>query len=165
RGKGSAIDMMLSFSQSGGAFAPPAWRWGSVRVRLVRAALLLRRIEGKSRHAGEKALAVRSLHLVLADHEAGRGRQRAAAGVLEAFARFEHRLFPDNAGAAHLLQPPQAVGDAPVTIAQLHGFGADILDPHVIGPDVMAIVGRGVLLEIEWLDRDFDLARCFGIHG
>src|SRR5205823_8488893 len=100
-GRGSAIDMMLSFSQSGGTFAAPAWRWGSVRT-----ALLLRRVEGKGRDAREEALAAASLHLVIADHEAGRGRQRAAAGVLEALARFEHRVFPNTAPAAHLHEPP-----------------------------------------------------------
>src|SRR5438270_1527377 len=159
RGGGSAIDMMLTFSREACWPLRPRAS-GSVRTRL-----LLRRIERKRRNAREKALAVPSLHLVIADHEAGRGRQRAGAGVLEALARFEHRLFPNDARAAHLLQPPQAVGNAPVTIAQLHGLGADILDPHVIGPDIMVIVGRGVLLEIEWLDRDFDRASGFGIHG
>src|SRR5437667_10536508 len=126
---------------------------------------LRRNIEGKGRDAREETLAAPGLHLVIADHEAGRRLQRAAAGVFEILARCEHRLLADDARPAHFLQAAEAVGDLPVTVTQLHGLGADILDAHVIGPDVTVVVGRGMLLEIKGPDRDFDRAGGFGIHG
>src|SRR3984893_4950940 len=132
--------------------------------RLAGATDLRRNIKGKGRDAGEKTLAAPGLHLVIADHEAGRRLQRAAAGVFEILARREHRLLADDPRAAHFLQTAEAVGNAPVTIAQLHGLGADIFDAHVIRPDVTVVVGRRILLEIEWPDRDFDRAGGFGIH-
>src|SRR5580692_6433867 len=132
--------------------------------RLAGATDLRRNIKGKGRDAGEKTLAAPGLHLVIADHEAGRRLQRAAAGVFEILARREHRLLADDPRAAHFLQTAEAVGNAPVTIAQLHGLGADIFDAHVIRPDVTVVVGRRILLEIEWPDRNFDRAGGFGIH-
>ena len=44
-------------------------------------------------------------HAVAAGHEAGRRRQRHAAGVFERLARLEHRLLADHARALDLLQP------------------------------------------------------------
>src|SRR5436305_12467434 len=134
--------------------------WGSVW-----AGLLLRRIEGKRRNPHEEILAAAGLHLVVADHKPGRGLERAAAGVFKALARLEHRLLAHNARAAHFLQPSEPVSNLPMAAPQLDGFGAAILDNHVIGPDVMVLVRRGVLVEIERPDRDFDRASGFGIHG
>ena len=47
-------------------------------------------------------------HAVAAGHEAGRRRQRHAAGVFERLARLEHRLLADHAGTAHLLAASHA---------------------------------------------------------
>src|SRR5712691_13299988 len=95
---------------------------------------LLRRVEGKGGNAHQEILAARRFHLVIADHEAGRRRERAAAGVFKALAGREDRLFADDARAADFLQTPETVGDPPMAVAQLHGFTAAILDPHVISP-------------------------------
>src|SRR5205823_4971562 len=81
RGKGSAIDIVLSFLPAAATW--PARRGtGSVEAqRLLRAARLHRRagaVERKGGNADEKALAAVRFHFVIADHETGRGRQRAA---------------------------------------------------------------------------------------
>src|SRR5207249_1041516 len=123
-------DIVLSFLPAAGP-CPPAGTRSVQPERLLRGAGPRRRggaVERKGRHAGEKALAAVGLHLVIADHEARRGRQRAAAGVFEAGAGRQDRLLADDARPAHLLQPAEAVDDLPVTVAQLHGLVAAILD-------------------------------------
>src|ERR1700730_7317862 len=72
---------------------------------------------------------------------------------------------PATPGPAPLWQPAEAVADPPMAAAQLHRLQPDIFDAHVIGPDVMAVGWRGVLVEIERPDRDFNRAGRFGIHG
>ena len=52
-------------------------------------------------------LARRRHHAVAADHEAGRRRQRHAAGVFERLARLEGRLLADHARPLDLLQPSE----------------------------------------------------------
>src|SRR5437016_1754558 len=117
--------------------------------------LLFRRdVEGKGRDVRQEMLAALRLHLVIADHEAGRGRQRAAAGVFNALARFEHRLLADNPRPAYFFEVPTAVGDPPMAIAQLYRLGAAVLDVDMVGPDVVAVGRRGMLFEVEWPDRD-----------
>src|ERR1044071_1338910 len=146
-------------------------RWGSGGATLdsgyvgsVQADGLLRRVEREGGDMDEEILAAFRLHLVVADHEARGGRERAATRVFEALARREHRLLADDTRTAHLLKPPEAVGDTPVALPQLHRLVPAILDLHVVGPDIVVIRGRGVLLEIERFHRDFDRAGGFGIH-
>src|SRR3954452_5111896 len=125
----------------------------------------LRRIEREGRNLHEEILAVPGFHLVIADHEPGRRRQRTTARVFEALARREHGLFADDAGTAHFLPTPETVGDLPMPPPQLHGFASGILDANVIGPDVMVVGRRGVLLEIERAHRNLDRSGGFRIHG
>src|SRR5215469_6629104 len=57
--------------------------------------LLMRAVERKSGNLNREAFAAPRLHLISADHDAGRGRQRCAAGVLEGFARTQNGLLTD----------------------------------------------------------------------
>src|SRR5262249_4531848 len=75
------------------------------------------------------------------------------------------RLLADNTCTPHFLHPPLTVGDLPVTVAQLDGFPAAVLDADVIGPDVMAFCRRGLVLEVKWLHGDGDRSGGFRIHG
>src|SRR5262245_45930429 len=86
---------------------------------LINRALALRGIEGESRNVDVELFAGRRHHSVGSRHETGRRRQRNAAGIFEILARLEHRLFPDHAGTAHLLQAAVRVGDAPMTCFEL----------------------------------------------
>src|SRR3954447_2182598 len=121
----------------------------------------LRRVEREGGNAHEEILAVSGFHFVIADHEAGRRRQRAAARVFETLARREHGLLADHAGTAHFLPAAETVGDLPMALPQLDGFVAAILDADVIGPDVMVLGWRGVLLQIERAHGDFDRSSRF----
>ena len=56
---------------------------------------------------------------------------------------------PTTPGPRTSCMLPAAVGDPPVAAAQLHGLAAAVLDPHVIGPDIMVVGRRGVLFEVE----------------
>ena len=56
-------------------------------------------IEREGGNGDREQLALLGLHLVGADHDAGRRRQRAAAGIGEGLARLQHRLLADHAGA------------------------------------------------------------------
>src|SRR6266516_4792095 len=92
-------------------------------------------------------------HGVAADHEAGRGRERDPAGVLERLPR-----------PAHLLEAAESVGDPPVAADQLHGLAAAVDDFDGIGPKVI-VVGRGRALAEELRrHRDLDAARGRSIH-
>src|SRR5215210_6813604 len=99
----------------------------------------LRRVEREGRDPNEEILAVSGFHFVIADHEAGRRRQRTAARVLEALAGREHGFLADHPRTAHFLPAAETVGDLPMPPPQLHGFVAGILDAYVIGPDVMVV--------------------------
>src|SRR5712691_11668542 len=135
------------------------------RPRSIEPRRLLRRVEGKGGNPHQEIFAARRFHLVIADHEPGRRRERAAAGVFEALAGREDRLFADDPRAADFLQTPETVGDPPMAVAQLHGLVAAVFNQHVIGADVLVLGGRGMLLQIERPDRDFDRAGDLGIHG
>jgi hypothetical protein len=70
-------------------------------------------------------------------------------------------LLADDTIAAHLLYLSAAVGDLPMPVAQLDGFLAAILDAHMVGPDIMVLDRRGLVLQIERLDRDLDRSGGF----
>src|SRR5271166_301605 len=101
----------------------------------------MRAVEREGRDADPEALAARRLHLIAADHDAGRGRQWGAACVFEALAWPENRLLADDTGAAHFLHMSVAVGDLPVAVAQLNRLLAPVLDANVVGPYV-SVLGR-----------------------
>src|SRR6185437_2821329 len=102
-------------------------------------------------------------HVIGADHEA-RGRvERRAGSVFKTLPRFEQRLLADHAGTVDVLRAAVAVGDVPGAAQQLHRLAPAILDPHAIGPDVVALLGLGLVLEVEGPDGDADMARGFRI--
>src|SRR6516164_5181844 len=127
------INFSLAVSRCAGGLLPPS--------RSVEPDRLMRAVEREGWNLDPEAVAARSLHLIAADHDAGRGRQRSAAGVLEAFAGAEDRLLTDNAGAAHFLHPSVAVGDLPMAVAKLDRFLASIFDADMVGPYV-TVFGR-----------------------
>src|SRR5437016_5847349 len=124
----------------------------------------MRAVERKGGDPDPEAVTAWGFHLIAADHDPGRRRQRGAAGVFETLAGSQHRLLPDDAGAPHLLHLPTAIGNLPVPIAQLHRLQAAVLDADMIGPDVTILGWRGLVLEVERLYRDFDRSRDFRIH-
>src|SRR5690242_15416911 len=121
-------------------------------------------VEREGGHRDVETLAGFGLHLVAADHDAGRRRQRRAAGVFEAVARLQHRLLADHAGAAHFLHAAERVGDPPMAVAQLHRLGPLVLDAHVVGPDIVRVRGRGLVFEEEGLDGDGDRPGRLAVH-
>src|SRR5579862_278580 len=102
------------------SFRPAVGCAGPLSV-LVEAPRFLRAVEGEGGNADEESLAGRRFHLIIADHKTRRRCERAGAGIFEALTRLQHRLFADNAWPAYLLQPAQRVGNAPMSVAQLHG--------------------------------------------
>src|ERR1700730_18733995 len=73
----------------------------------------VRTVERKCRHLDLEILAALAHHLVAAGHDARGGPQRHAAGIFEALARPEHRLFPDHAFAADLVPVARGVDEYP----------------------------------------------------
>src|SRR5664280_3376718 len=71
-----------------------------------------------------KMLARHRHHAVAAGHEAGRRRQRDPASIFKRLARLEGRFLADHARALDLLQPPESVGDAPMSRLELHRLGS-----------------------------------------
>src|SRR5215813_3890065 len=124
----------------------------------------MRAVEREGRYLNPKAITRSRLHLIAAYHNPRRRRQRSATGVLEAFARSEHRLLADDPRATHFLHPTMTVRDLPVTVAELDSFFPSVFDADVVGPNVMAFRRRGTLLEINWFHRDFDRSGGFRVH-
>src|SRR5690625_4396768 len=80
----------------------------------VEADVLVRAVEGKGRDVDPEALALIGLHFVATLHDsAGRG-QGAAAGIDEAGARLQDRLFAHHTRTLNLLRNALGVGDPPV---------------------------------------------------
>src|SRR5208282_1665379 len=100
----------------------------------------MRAVEREGRDADPEALTARRLHLIAADHDAGRGRQGGAAGIFEALAWPENRLLADDTRAAYFLHVSVAVGDLPMAVAQLDRLLAPVLDAHMVGPYVTVLV-------------------------
>src|SRR6516162_5584944 len=121
------INFSLAVSRCAGGLLPPS--------RSVEPDRLMRAVEREGWNLDPEAVAARRLHLIAADHDAGGGRQRSAAGILEALTRAE------DPRTAHFLHPPMAVGDLPVAVAELDRFLASVFDADVIGPYV-AILRR-----------------------
>src|SRR5512135_1263475 len=141
-------------AETGSAGAMPDRAHASVEAdRLVRA------IERESGDRHVEALARLGLHLVASDHDARGCGEGRAAGVFVGLAGLQDRLLADHSRAPDFLHPPHGIGDAPMPAPQLYGLAAVILDPHVIGPDVMIVRGRGLVLEIERLHDHLDRAR------
>src|SRR5437899_3863159 len=137
--------------------------WAPAR-RSIESDRLVRAVEREGGDPDPEAVTAPGFHLVAADHDPGRGRQRGAAGVFEAFAGSQYRLLADDASTPHLLHLAAVVGDLPVPIAQLHRLQAAILDTDMIGPHVTPFGRRGLVLEVERLYADFDRSRDFRIH-
>src|SRR5215813_3388600 len=95
--------------------------------RSVEANRLVGAIEREGRNANGEAVAAPRFHVIGADHDSRRRRQRRPARILEAFAGPENRLLADDARTAHLLHLAAVVGDPPVAAAQLDGFSAAVL--------------------------------------
>src|SRR5262249_26919530 len=91
-------------------------------------------------------------------------------GTFEILARLEHRFLAHHARAAHLLQAALRVGNAPMAGFELDGLAAEIGERDGIGPEEIAVLGRGTLGQEARGRRDLDLAghgtiRCLGgIH-
>src|SRR3954453_11231563 len=100
-----------------------------------------RDVERESGNSGREDFAPFRLHEIAAFHGAVRGREGASAGVGEAFARAEDRLFSDHAGAAPLLDEAVPVDDLPVPRAQLHPLLPCIDDFDGVGKEVAAVIG------------------------
>ena len=64
---------------------------------------LMGTVEGEGRDGDVEALTRIGFHLIGADHDPGRRRQRGAAGIFKAVAGLEDRLFADHAFAPHFL--------------------------------------------------------------
>src|SRR5699024_9875985 len=84
----------------------------------VQADVLMGAVEGKGGNPDPETLAVVVLHFVAALHDATRCRQGAAAGVDEACAWRQHRLFAHDARALDLLGQALGVGDPPIAVEQ-----------------------------------------------
>src|SRR5262249_20197388 len=78
-------------------------------------------------------------HQVAAMHGAGRRVKGTAARVFEALPGLEHWLCADHAGAAHLLDVTDLVGDLPIARHELDGLSALVLDGDGVGPEELAL--------------------------
>src|SRR3546814_10181742 len=56
-----------------------------------------------------------------------------------------------------LLHPSEGIGDLPIAVSQLHGLPADVFDPHLIGPDVVIVGRRRLVLQVEGLHGHLDV--------
>src|SRR5262245_49595219 len=99
--------------------------------------------EDEGRDLGLEVAAVVSLHPVGAVHGALGGLEDAAGGVLEALAGIQRRLLADDAPPADFLDAAVAVGDDPVSAAQLHPSRSFVADHHGIREHVAALLGGG----------------------
>ena len=89
--------------------------------------------------------------MVGAAHGANRGRKRAAAGVLEAFARLQQGLLAHDSQAPDFLLLLVAVGDDPVTADQLGGFGSGVGDADGVRKDVLPLGRVGLIGQVAGL--------------
>src|SRR3984885_7560562 len=125
----------------------------------------LRAVEREGRHVDLEFLATLGYHLVAAGHEARRGRQRNAAGIFEALAGGEHRLFADYPLAADFLLAAGGIRNDPVPRAQLHGLVAGIGDGNGVGPEILPVLhGRPFREEVR-LHGHFDIAGHGAVHA
>src|ERR1700746_2377738 len=83
--RGEATTCDIKFSQKIRAVSGLLGSWSVEPDRLMWT------IERKGRYPNPEAFAASRLHLITADHDTGRGRQRGAAGIFEAFAGAEDR--------------------------------------------------------------------------
>src|SRR6516225_819860 len=132
--------------------------------RSVEANRLVGAIEREGRNANGEAVAAPRFHVIGADHDTRRRRQRGPARIFEAFAGPENRLLADDARTAHLLHLAAVVGDPPIAAAQLDCFSAAVLDADVVGPHVMVFDGRRLVLEVKRLDRHLYRSGGFRVH-
>src|SRR5580698_613385 len=124
----------------------------------------LRAVEREGRHVDLEFLATLGYHLVAAGHEARRGRQRNAAGIFEALAGGEHRLFADHPLAADFLLAAGGIRNDPVPRAQLHGLVAGIGDGNGVGPEILPVLHGRALREEVRLHGHFDIAGHGAVH-
>src|SRR5207302_11244684 len=130
-------------------------------MRSVEPDRLMGAVERERGNADREAVAASRFHLIRPHHDPRGCRQRRATGVFEALAGGEHRLLADDTIAAHLFYLSAAVGNSPMPVAQLDGFLAAVLDADMVGPDVMVLDRRGLVLQVERLDRDLDRSGGF----
>lgn len=98
-------------------------------------------------------------------HGPARRTQHAAARVLEAVARVQARLLPDDARTAHLFDVTVGVGDDPVAREQLREGLAHVRDAHRVGEDVVVVARRGLLRDVLGRDLDPNSLRGGGGHA
>ena len=65
----------------------------------------------------------------------------------------------------HFLLAAHGIRDVPMPVEQLDGLAAGVLDPDLIGPDKMVLGRRGLILEVDRLDRHPDRVGGLLIHG
>jgi ribulose-phosphate 3-epimerase len=112
-----------------------------------------------------EARAVFRHHLVGAFHRPDRRAELAAAGVFKGFARFEQRLFADNAEAAHFLNLIVGIGDDPVARYQLRRCAADIADGDGVGKNVALALRIGLIRDEVRHGPDFETVFVAVGHG
>jgi len=130
---------------------------------LMNLRFLVGTVEGKGGDGNIEALTRIGFHLIGADHDPRRRRQRGAACIFKAFAGLKDRLFADHAFAPHFLNISRRIGDPPIARQKLHRFVAVVLDLDMVGPDVMALIGCRLFLKVKRLHCHGDGARGMGV--
>src|SRR6202008_739408 len=144
-------------------------RWGyeqdcSRDQKLMNAPDLERALQREEWDLHIEAFAGRALHMITAGHETGGRLQRHAAGILVAFARRNHGLNADDAGALDLAHAAARIGDVPVACQQLHGLLAPIFDDDVISPEIAVFLRLGLIVQEARRHGDADVAGGCLIH-
>src|SRR5262249_15466776 len=120
--------------------------------------LPLRGIERKRRNIDVELLASLGHHAVGSRHETGGRGGRHPAGVFEILALLAPWLRAPRAGAASRLQAAWRIGNAPTPRLELDGLAAQIGERDGIGPEEIAVLGRGTLGQEARSRRGLDLA-------
>lgn len=125
---------------------------------------LVRHIERESRDRDFDPRAVGTHHVVGADHQALTRFERAPRCVVEALTRLQYRLLAYNPRPAHVLDPPEPVGDLPVSAAQLDDLVSEVADTDLVDPEILPRFRIRALWLENGLDDDLDSFGDGAIH-
>ena len=120
------------------------------------------RIEHKHRNIRIKSRAIIGHTMVLAMHRAGGRAQAAAAGVFEALARRQRRLFADHARALDFFRDAVGIVDVPAAGDELRGDIAGVCDRHRVGKAKHPHAGRRLLRQVLRTDLNSELRAGHG---
>ena len=108
---------------------------------------IIRAIQRKGGDINFYLLSVVLGHQIKTLHNAIGGFERSATGILKTFTWLQDGKFPDHPFALHIHNFSIGINNHTIAVIEFHGASTQVFDIHLVGPYIMAFLGRRLIVK------------------